>query len=116
MAIGILVVVATISMVMAIMRMAKRAQKGGAVSRIGDGLTRELPNLALNEVVAGPWKRLQLKHRHTLTWAFVCPVGSLDINFLNVRRGLQLRLSTAVYRDRMKVPLGGGWKPKTPRS
>ena len=114
MAIGILVAVATIGMVMAIIRMAKRAQKGGMVSRNGGVLTRELPNLALNEVVAGPWKRLQLKHRHALTRACVCHVGSLDIGFLSVRRGFLVRLSTTACRDKRTVEQGGGVAANSP--
>ena len=80
----------------------------GVVSRTGVVLARELPNLALNRVVAGLWKRPQLKHRRALKRACACPVGSLDIVFLNVRRGFLVQLSTAACRDKRKVEQGGG--------
>ena len=62
----------------------EKGAKGGVVSRNGGVLTRKLPNLALNKVVAGPCKRLQLKQKHALTRACLCLVGSLDIGFLSV--------------------------------
>ena len=74
-------VAATINTVMAIIRMPKRAQKGGGGQQDWQRADKKLPNLVLNEVVAGPWKTLQLKHRHNLTRACVCPVGSLEIDF-----------------------------------
>ena len=75
--------------------------------------------MALNEVVAEPWNRLQLQHRHALTMACLCPLGSLNIYFLSVLREFQVRLSTAVCRKKMKVGPGGGGgglKPAAPRS
>ena len=77
-------------------------------SRTGVELAREIPKLALNKVVAGLWKRPQLKHRRALKRACACPVGSLDIVFLNVQRGFLVQLSTAACRDRRKVEQGGG--------
>ena len=114
---GILVAVATLGMVMAVIRMAKKAQKGGRASRTGDVLARELSNPALNKVVAGLSKRPQLKHRPALKRACAGPVGSLDIVFLSVQRGFLVQLSTAACRDKRKVKQGGGgWQPTTPRS
>ena len=66
----------------------KKGAKGGFTSRTGVLLARELPNLALNKVVARLWKRPQRKHRRALKRACACPVGSLDIVFL-------VQLSTA---------------------
>ena len=91
-----------------VIRMAEQAQKGGVASRTGVVLARELPNLALNKVVAGLWKRPQLMHRRTLKRACACPVGSLDIVFLSVQRGFRVQLSTAACRDKRKVEQGGG--------
>ena len=78
---GILVAVATIGTAIAVTRMAKKAHKGGVASRTGIVLARELRNLALNKVVAGSWKRPQLKHRRALKRACACPWGLWTLFF-----------------------------------
>ena len=86
----------------------EKGPKGVVASWTGVVLARELSNLAPNKVVAELWKRLQLKHRHSLKRACVCPVGSLDIGFLSVRRGFLVQPSTAACREKMKSGTGGG--------